>query len=98
MENKLTVKEVKKEFGLESVCEEANIGRVITVSDLHRPGIEISGFFNYYPAERIQILGKTELIFIDGLSHETKKERMNQLCHEYFAYSSRRSVRLLTGY
>lgn len=78
----LMVKDVKNAFNLELVCEDTDIERRVTVSDLHRPGIELSGFFDYYPAERIQILGKTELKFIEGLSDTDRKARMARLCND----------------
>jgi HPr kinase/phosphorylase len=56
------------------------INRPITMSDISRPGIEIAGFFDYYPAERIQLLGKTELTFAEKLSSTERAVRMEKLC------------------
>lgn len=50
------------------------------MSDLSRPGIEIAGYFTYYPRERVQLLGKTELSFFEQLPEEEKKQRMDSLC------------------
>ncbi|WQP43147.1 HPr(Ser) kinase/phosphatase [Bacillus atrophaeus] len=50
------------------------------MSDLSRPGIEIAGYFTYYPRERVQLLGKTELSFFEQLPKDEKKQRMNSLC------------------
>ena len=30
--------------------------RQITTSDTSRPGLELTGYFNYYPAKRVQLL------------------------------------------
>lgn len=78
--NKLAVKNVIDVFGLELISEKANIERPITVSDLYRPGLEISGYFEHYPSERIQILGRTELTFLNRLSEEDRNSRMAELC------------------
>jgi len=78
----ISVQDVKDAFDLEVICEDANLKREVTVSDLSRPGLEMAGFFTYYPSERIQILGKTELTFLEGLSSDIKKERMEQLCRD----------------
>ncbi|MFV9510582.1 HPr(Ser) kinase/phosphatase [Tepidibacillus sp. LV47] len=78
----LKVKDLKDAFDLELVCELADLDRKITVSDLSRPGLEMAGFFTYYPYERVQILGKTELTFLEGLSSTVRKERMEKLCHD----------------
>jgi HPr kinase/phosphorylase len=40
----------------------------------------MAGFFNYYPADRIQLLGKTELAFFSKLEPEERVDRMQKLC------------------
>ena len=82
MKKVLKVKDLKEAFKLELICELADLERKITVSDLSRPGLEMAGFFTYYPFERVQILGKTELTFIEGLTDKIRKERMEKLCHD----------------
>lgn len=80
MDGKLRVKKIFDYFNLELVNEDSELDRLIIVSDLHRPGIEVAGYFTYYPAERIQILGKTEISFLQELDVKTKKERLSNLC------------------
>jgi HPr kinase/phosphorylase len=77
---KVRTKDLIEKFDLELVTGKEGINRPITTSDLSRPGIEMAGFFTYYPAERIQLLGKTELSFYHRLSSEERKNRMDQLC------------------
>ncbi|MCY8836017.1 HPr(Ser) kinase/phosphatase [Bacillus atrophaeus] len=77
---KVRTKDVMEQFNLELISGEEGINRPITMSDLSRPGIEIAGYFTYYPRERVQLLGKTELSFFEQLPQEEKKQRMNSLC------------------
>ncbi|MCD7035891.1 HPr(Ser) kinase/phosphatase [Metabacillus sp. GX 13764] len=77
---KVCTKDLMQKFNLELICGEEGINRPITTSDLSRPGIELAGYFNYYPEERVQILGKTELSFFEKLTQEEKVNRMNSLC------------------
>ncbi|SFC96344.1 Hpr(Ser) kinase/phosphatase [Bacillus sp. 491mf] len=79
---KVRTKDLIEHFHLELVSGEEGIHRPIDTSDLSRPGIEIAGFFTYYPADRVQLLGKTELTFFDTLTEEQKKMRMQALCTE----------------
>ena len=69
-----------EKFHLQMVSGEEGINRPISTSDLSRPGIEIAGFFEYYPAERTQLLGKTELTFFNKLGPDERKHRMDMLC------------------
>ncbi|MEX2104216.1 MAG: HPr(Ser) kinase/phosphatase [Bacilli bacterium] len=81
MDKRIKVKEVIDHFRLEIVSGESGAQRLITTSDISRPGLEMAGFFTYYPAERVQLLGKTELTFFDTLQPHEKEERIHKLCH-----------------
>ncbi|WP_251554933.1 HPr(Ser) kinase/phosphatase [Neobacillus muris] len=77
---KVRTKDILEKFQLELISGEEGINRPITTSDISRPGIEMAGYFEYYPADRIQLLGKTELSFFEGLPDREKLSRMEQLC------------------
>ncbi|WP_226528834.1 HPr(Ser) kinase/phosphatase [Metabacillus niabensis] len=77
---KVRTKDLVDKFNFEIVSGEEGINRPITTSDLSRPGIEMAGFFTYYPKERVQLLGKTELSFFHQLSPQEKTHRMDELC------------------
>lgn len=77
---KVRTKDVIDKFKFELICGEDGINRPITTSDLYRPGIELAGFFDFFPAERLQLLGRTELSFFYDLDPEVRRERMEQIC------------------
>lgn len=77
---KVRTKDIVEKFNLELVSGEEGINRPITMSDISRPGIEMAGYFEFYPAERIQLLGKTELSFFEMLSDAERASRMDRLC------------------
>ena len=77
---KVRTKDLIDKFKFEVISGEEGINRSITTSDLSRPGIEMAGFFTYYPKERVQLLGKTELSFFHQLTAQQKKHRMDELC------------------
>ncbi|NEW03707.1 HPr kinase/phosphorylase [Bacillus megaterium] len=77
---KVRTKDSIEKFKLELISGEEGIDRPISTSDISRPGIEMAGYFTYYPAERIQLLGKTELSFFKQLDDEQKKVRMEKMC------------------
>lgn len=51
------LKELEGRLKLELVAGEKSLGRAITVSELNRPGLALSGFLDHFRAERIQIIG-----------------------------------------
>lgn len=67
-------------FNLTLVAGEDGIHREIASNDIHRPGFEMTGFFEYYPRERIQIIGRTEMNYFLNLSPEDQEDRADRLC------------------
>lgn len=79
--SEVTAEGLMEEFRLTLVNDEESITyRPITTSDISRPGMEMAGYFTYYPAKRIQLLGKTEMSFYEQLSKEDQQDRMQRLC------------------
>ncbi|MBH8583510.1 HPr(Ser) kinase/phosphatase [Thermoactinomyces vulgaris] len=81
MSKKVTLEKLIQEFRLEVIYGWDQLDRAVTVADLYRPGLELAGFFTYHPVERLQLLGKTELSFIEGLTRQKREERLERLCH-----------------
>lgn len=80
MAKKLKVTDLVEQFRLEVVAGEAGLKRPITTADLYRPGLELAGYFNYHPNERLQLMGKTELSFLETLSVDLRRGRIAELC------------------
>jgi len=73
-------KDLLDNFNLSVIAGEDGIHREIRSNDISRPGFEMTGFFEYYPKERIQIIGKTEMNYFLNLSWEEQKDRVDRLC------------------
>jgi HPr kinase/phosphorylase len=54
--------------------------KFITTSDISRPGLELTGYFDYYPAERLQLFGMTEISYAHKMDEKQKVEIMAKLC------------------
>lgn len=54
--------------------------RKIEVIDLSRPAIELTGYFDFYPKERIQLFGATEISFIERLTPEERVDIFERMC------------------
>lgn len=79
MGKKVKVSDLVSHFQLEILGGEDGLKRSITLDDLSRPGLEMAGYFDYYPKERVQILGKTEITFMDTLSKQERIDRIERL-------------------
>lgn len=80
MAKKVKVADLVRTFKLEVISGEEGLKRNITVADLYRPGLEMAGYFNYHPQERVQLLGKTEMSFYETLTGPIRQRRARQLC------------------
>lgn len=58
------------------------LDKEIFSSELSRPGVELTGFFEYYPDVRIQLFGRTELSFLAKMDTERRSAVLDKLCHE----------------
>jgi HPr kinase/phosphorylase len=67
-------------FNLTLVAGFDGVHREITTSDISRPGIEMTGYFKYYPRERLQLIGRTEMAYFMDLNDEERRIRADQLC------------------
>lgn len=47
---------------------------VLTMADVNRPAMQLTGFYNYFDPKRMQVIGMVESTYLDTLSHE---ERLN---------------------
>jgi len=69
----------REEFELELLSSTLDSPASITVSDIHRPGLALSGFTQNFLSERIQILGETEVLYLATLSEATRREALERI-------------------
>src|SRR5699024_764743 len=74
-----STKDVSNNWNLELIAGEAELDKEITTSDISKPGIEMTGYFKYYPKERIQLIGSTEMSYFLELPEAEQKHRIERL-------------------
>jgi len=57
-----------EELSLELLSGIEGLERLITVVDINRPGLALSGYLDHFAFERIQVLGRTELSYLSSLT------------------------------
>ncbi len=73
-------KDLLESFNLDIIAGEFGLQREILTSDISRPGMEMTGYFKYYPKERLQLVGRTEMAYFLELSEADQYDRARQLC------------------
>ncbi len=61
------LRENQERLKLQLVCSENGLNRKIVTSEIHRPGLALSGFVELFTWDRIQILGNTEIKYLYSL-------------------------------
>lgn len=65
---------------LENLTPEISVDKIkINQPDLNRPALPISGYFNYFDASRLQIIGFVEYAYMEGFTNEQKQEVYTKL-------------------
>ncbi|MBS4177804.1 HPr(Ser) kinase/phosphatase [Lederbergia citrea] len=75
----LTVKNLVHTFSLAVLAGENQLDRIVTKSKSHRPGLEFIGYFDFFPMEHVQILGKNEITYLHTLTHDERKLRIGNI-------------------
>ncbi len=76
----VTIKQIMDEFELENVFGNQSVEETkVFSSDVNRPGLQITGFFDYFDANRLQIIGKVETTYLRNISCEARYESLYKL-------------------
>ncbi|HOX48255.1 MAG TPA: HPr(Ser) kinase/phosphatase [Spirochaetia bacterium] len=64
---------------LRCICGRKGLSREITVPDLNRPGLALSGFFESFAFQRLQVFGRGENAYLKKIEEEDKTESFEKL-------------------
>ncbi len=64
---------------LRCLCGRKGLSREIYSTDINRPGMALTGFFNRFVGERIQIIGRGEFAYIETTPEEELKVHLGKL-------------------
>lgn len=76
----VSVRQLVSDLDLHVFNEDSNLDGVIQTLDINRPGLALAGYLRYHPAERVQVLGRTELSFLRGMNEREQALRIFAFC------------------
>lgn len=80
MERSIKISEVAEKMELKNLTPEVELSdKVITVPDVNRPALQLSGFFEHFASERLQVIGFVEYTYLQTLDMERKRYIYEQL-------------------
>ena len=64
---------VIEKMGLKNLTPDIDAGGIrITQPDINRPALQLTGFFDHFDTDRIQIIGYVEAAYLENLDLERK--------------------------
>ncbi|MBP9888221.1 MAG: HPr kinase/phosphorylase [Leptospiraceae bacterium] len=71
------------ELELELISGDKGVSKKISNSEINRPGLSLTGFFDFFAHDRIQVFGKGEWAYLNSLSDE----KVDLIAEKFFSYS-----------
>ena len=72
-----------KEFKLEVAHQASDYEEIqLTVADVSRPGLQLTGYFDHFEPMRLQVLGNVEISYLQKLTQAEREKAMDR----YYAY------------
>ncbi|HUT24689.1 MAG TPA: HPr(Ser) kinase/phosphatase [Sumerlaeia bacterium] len=71
------------EWKLELLTGEVGLDNTFSTSELNRPGMALTGYYDVFSADRMQILGLTEISYLRGLKSKERRRRLQRIFEFY---------------
>ncbi|MGN0332209.1 MAG: HPr(Ser) kinase/phosphatase [Lachnospiraceae bacterium] len=73
--NAVKMSKVVEKMNLKNLTPDVELAeKQVKVPDINRPALQLSGFFEHFASERVQIIGYVEYSYLETLDEERKKE------------------------
>ncbi|BDF33231.1 HPr kinase/phosphorylase [Lachnospiraceae bacterium] len=74
MGNKVKMKKIVEKMNLRNLTPDVDLTeREVEVPDINRPALQLTGFFEHFDSDRVQIIGYVEYTFLETLDEKTKE-------------------------
>lgn len=71
---KVELKKLVEKMDLKNLTPDVDCtGRCVEVADINRPALQLTGFFEHFASERVQIIGMVEYVFLEKMDPEQKR-------------------------
>lgn len=75
MVNQVKLSQIVERFDLKNLTPDVDYTKTgVSVPDVNRPALQLTGFFEHFASERVQIIGYVEYTYLLHLSRENKME------------------------
>jgi HPr kinase/phosphorylase len=72
--------DARQHLKLSLIGSDVGSARPIQEPSINRPGLALAGFFDYFAFKRVQVIGNSELAYVEKLEASTRLKRFKELC------------------
>ena len=78
MANKVKLKTLVEKMNLKNLTPDVDLSeKEVEIPDINRPALQLTGFFEHFDSERVQIIGYVEYTFLEK---KLRKKRFMKHC------------------
>ena len=83
MVNQVKLSQIVERFDLKNLTPDVDYTKIgVSVPDVNRPALQLTGFFEHFASERVQIIGYVEYTYLENIEEE-KKEKIYDMLLSY---------------
>lgn len=80
MAGRVELKKVVEKLDLKNLTPNVDIGdKTLEIPDINRPALQLTGYFEHFDSDRVQLIGYVEYTFLEKMDEEHKREIYTQL-------------------
>ena len=84
MANKVKLKTLVEKMNLKNLTPDVDLSeKEVEIPDINRPALQLTGFFEHFDSERVQIIGYVEYTFLEKMTDEIKKKKIYETLLSY---------------
>lgn len=77
---KVELKKIIEKMNLKNLTPDVDYSnRWVETSDINRPALQLTGFFEHFAVERVQVIGTVEHVFLEQMDSDVKKKVYEEL-------------------
>ena len=73
---------LRETLQLEQLAGAAGLHRALASAEISSPGLALAGYVDRFPADRLQVLGETEITYLQSLDGSRRRHNL----HQFFAF------------
>lgn len=76
----VNLSKIIEKMELQNLTPDIDVGDIqVTQTDINRPALQLTGFFEHFPTDRVQVIGFVEYTYLERLDIERKKDIYEQI-------------------